>query len=155
MLKTDDNGLDFRRGLELIGHFRGQFRALSDESVLETLKSAGSVPFTNAKLRKIMGMKRGAAWVRLSKLVEVGLIEKRGHTYMISTSTASFVGALSSALTALVTGREVRTGRPVWLRILKLAGEGIEMLYAKGRIQPKEFWEYKAMLKEMEANGSE
>ncbi len=154
MLKTDEKGLDFRRSLELIGHFRGQFRALSDESVLETLKSAGPAPFTNAKLREIMGMKRGAAWVRLARLVELGLIEKRGHTYVISTSTASFVGVLSSALTALVTGREVRTMKPAWQQTLKLAGEGIEMLYAKGRIQPKEFSEYKATLKEMEANGN-
>ena len=137
-----------KEGLQLVGHFRLQFHALSDEATLRLLETFLGTLFTNGEVRVLFGVNRQATWARLSELVQLGLIEKRGHTYRVSTFTNEFVSTVAETLRSLLTGvpsvRDAATED-----LLRLAGQGIEALYVKGKIQQQEYFEYMKKLGEL------
>ena len=134
--------------LQLVRHFRLQFHALSDEATLRLLETFFGTPFTNGEVRALFGVNRQATWTHLSELVQLGLIEKRGHTYRVSTFTNEFVSTVADTLRSLLTGvPSVRDAASADL--LRLAGQGIEALYVKGKIQQQEYFEYMKKLGEL------
>ena len=96
----------------------------------------------------MFGVNRQATWLRLSELVQLGLIEKRGHTYRVSTFANEFVRTVADTLRGLLTGSPpVRDA--VSADLLRLAGQGIEALYVKGEIQQQEYFQYMKKLGEL------
>ena len=116
---------NLKEGLQLVTHFRLQFRALSDESTLRLLDTFVDEPFANGEVRALFGVKRQASWVRLSELVQLGLIVKRGHTYRISSFTNEFVCRVAETLRGLLTGVKPPVRDAASAEILRLAGEGV------------------------------
>ena len=78
----------FKQGLEVLRHFRSQVEALGDPRTLDLLSSVGPEPFTNGDAREALSMKRQASWKRLARLSEVGLLQKRGHSYRVAPFTS-------------------------------------------------------------------
>ena len=138
-----------KEGLQLVGHFRLQFHALSDESTLRLLDTFVGTPFTNGEVRALFGVNRQATWVRLSELVQLGLVEKRGHTYRVSPFTNEFVCTVADTLRGLLTGVKAPIRDAASADLLRLAGQGIEALYVKGKIQQQEYFEYMKKLGEL------
>ena len=97
LLKQDTPG-DFKESLQLVRHFGRQFDALSDGSTLRLFDAFFGTPFTNGEVRALFGVNRQATWIRLSELLQLGLIEKRGHTYRVSAFTNKFVFAVADTL---------------------------------------------------------
>ena len=139
-----------KEGLQLVGHFRLQFHALSDEATLRLLETFLGTPFTNGEVRALFGVNRQATWARLSELVQLGLIEKRGHTYRVSSFTNEFVSTVADTLRSLLTGVPSVRDAPS-ADLLRLAGQGIEALYVKGKIQQQEYFEYMKKLGELKS----
>jgi hypothetical protein len=83
----DDASL--KRDLEVIRYFAKQFRALSEGSVLDLLERFEVKPFMNADVRSLFGSKRQTAWMRLSRLTDAGLVEKRGTCIVFPLSQTS------------------------------------------------------------------
>lgn len=129
-------------------HFRLQFHALSDEATLRLLETFLDTPFTNGEVRALFGVNRQATWTHLSELVQLGLIEKRGHTYRVSPFTNKFVSMVADTLRSLLTGVP-SVGGAASADLLRLAGQGIEALYVKGKIQQQEYFEYMKKLGEL------
>ena len=147
-LKQKSTPESVRESLQLVRHFRLQFHALSDEATLRLLETFLGTPFTNGEVRALFGVNRQATWARLSELVQLGLIEKRGHTYRVSSFTNEFVSTVAETLRSLLTGvPSVRDAASADL--LRLAGQGIEALYVKGKIRQQEYFEYMKKLGEL------
>jgi hypothetical protein len=140
---------DLESGVELLRLFRGQLRALSDERILEILRAFADGPFVNGEVRVVLGVKRKATWVKLEKLVQLGLVEKRGHTYRISRFTRDFVAKLSHTLESLITGAGLSPTDPRLRDVLNLALTGLETLYARGKLDQNVYFGRQKMLKEM------
>ncbi len=150
MLKTDDKTLDFRRSLELIGHFRAHLQLLGDENMLALLRSLDSEAFDNSDVRSILRVTRKVAWLRLAKLGELSFVEKRGYTYRISPSGHSLVKSLALALRSAVTGAASVPDASLIEAVVKLGPDAVEWAYAKGRIDRSEYLRYKKGLLELE-----
>lgn len=150
MLKTDDKMLDFRRSLELIGHFRAHLQLLGDENMLALLRSLDSEVFGNSDVRSILRITRKAAWLRLAKLGELGFVEKRGYSYRIAPSGHSLVKLLALALKSAVTGATPSPDPSLIEAVVKLGSDAVEWAYAKGRIDRSEYLRYKKGLVELE-----
>jgi hypothetical protein len=122
---------------------------------LELFKMFESSLFSNEQARPLFGGSRQATWKRLSKLVELGFIERRGHRYKISASGKALMSACSGALRGLLTNLVLAENRSAAGELLTLAREGLELMYAKGMIQPVEQSRYQrlvdALAKEIEA----
>lgn len=133
------NDKQFNEGIDLLRHFRAQLRALSDERTLLVLKEFGGSPFTNGDLRPLLGVSREATWESLSKLVSLGMVEKRGHGYRVSRFSYDFVGSVADTLKQIFMGAEAsrRASSP---EILKIASQGLEFMYAKGKIGETEYF---------------
>ncbi|HEV2138126.1 MAG TPA: hypothetical protein VGR53_04740 [Nitrososphaerales archaeon] len=145
------NGTDrYENGLELIASFRMQFKALCDSDNLRILGNLGSERFTNADVRSLLGSHRQTSWVKLSRLMGAGLVEKRGHSYRIPRYARELVVALSTALANLVAIREL-SDEPETSKLFRLASEGIDMLYGKGRLDQGEYERAKEMLEGLTA----
>ncbi len=143
----------FVQGLEVLRHFHVQLGMLGDSETIGLLGSVGPEVFTNRDARELLSVKRQASWKRLARLSEAGLIQKRGHSYRIAPFTRVFVAALSSTLGALVTGAPVRQPSPVSREALESAIEGLEALYAKGKLNQEEFTRRRAALQELVSGG--
>jgi hypothetical protein len=135
----------YENGLGLIASFRMQFEALCDSDNLRILGGLGSERFTNSDVRSLLGSHRQTSWVKLSRLASAGLVEKRGHSYRIPQYTRNLVVALSTALANLVALREL-SDEPEASKLFRVASEGIDMLYSKGRLEQGEYERTKEML---------
>jgi hypothetical protein len=143
---TEEKVAKFSQNLELIRHFREQFAVLSDAKAVEMLKVLGSSSFRNYEARALLGTSRQATWERLSRLVELGFLEKRGHVYKVSPYAKALVSASSSALRGLLTNKVLVENRSAANELLSLATQGLELMYAKGLIQPVEQARYQRLL---------
>jgi hypothetical protein len=88
--------------------------------------------------------------VRLSRLVELGFLEKRGKTYKVSPSAGGLIGAVSSAFRGLLTFKVLLENRIATEEVLLLARHGVKLMYAKGMIQPADVSRHQKMLAELE-----
>jgi len=136
----------FRQGLEVLQHFRTQMGMLGDARTLELLSTVGLEPFTNGDARSILLVKRQASWKKLVWLTEAGLIQKRGHSYRVAPFTREFVESLSSLTVALLMGKEVTAVPLSHKPSLEVALQGVEALYAKGRLSQEEYSRHRSVL---------
>jgi hypothetical protein len=142
----------FNRNLMVLEHFRYQFAALSDKTTLELLRSFQGRPFMNAEARSILGRRRQATWSKLSALVQLGLVQKRGHVYRVSPFTKEFVSLAAGTLQALVTGERPPIV-PGASEALRMALEGLELLYSKGKLKQEEYSRFSRVLEAMGNGG--
>lgn len=145
-MRTSERSSELARDLELLRYFRRQLGALSDDKTLELFRTFESSPFTNGRARPLLGTSRQAAWERLSKLVELGLLEKRGHLYGVSPYAKALVSASSRALRSLLTNKVLAENRSAAKELVSLATQGLELMYAKGMVQPVEQARYQRLL---------
>lgn len=145
MIKAEDARLG--KDLEVVRYFRGQFRLISDGMVLDLLERFETKPFMNAEARAIFGNKRQTTWIKLARLVEAGLVQKRGHVYRVSPFAHEFVRGASSVLKHLMTGEELSSPRADG-ELLQTALEGVEMLYSKGKIGQEVYFRYRKAVEE-------
>ena len=141
---------ELSRNVDLLRYFRHQFEVLSEDKSLEIFKRFGSTSFTNGQVRPLLGTTRQGAWLRLSRLVELGFLEKRGNTYRVSSSAVDVIGAISSAFRGLLTSKALLENKNTAKEILLLAKHGVELMYAKGMIQPSDVSRHEKMLAQME-----
>ena len=139
----------FQQGLDVLRHFRSQLILLSDPGTLALLSSLRQDPFTNKDAREILQVKRQASWKRLAQLADSGLIQKRGHSYRVAPFAREFVSALSSTLTGVLAGTSPIRANQLSQEALKVALEGLEALYAKGRLSQSDYSRHKAAVEEM------
>ncbi len=138
------------RDVELLRYFRRQLEVLSDDKALDIIKTFGSTSFTNRQARPLLGTTRQGAWRRLVRLVELGFLEKRGHTYRVSPSAGGLIGAVCSAFRGLLTFKLLLENRTAAEEVLQLAKQGVELMYAKGMIQPSDVSRHQKMLADLE-----
>ena len=150
MLRTTEKVSRLTRDVELLRYFRHQLAVLSDEKVLEIVKTFGLASFTNGRARPLLGITRQGVWLRLSNLVELGLLEKRGNGYKVSQSAGDMISAISAAFRGLLTFKVLEENRPRALEIVGLARQGVELMYAKGMIQPADVSRFQKMLAEID-----
>ncbi len=130
---------------------RDHLAVLSDGSLLDLISLANTAPITNSDARELLKLTRNGAWRWLSKLVELGLLEKRGQAYRTSPYAKSLVKALSITYRSIVSGRPPQTENPAWLSLLKMAREGLEVLHARGRIERPDYDAKVKLLEKIEA----
>jgi hypothetical protein len=154
--KQGDSGThqDSNLKLQVLGHFRLQIGALSDQRTLELLASFGESPFTNSEARSFLQVKRQATWKHLARLVQLGLLEKRGHVYRVSRFTKDFLSATSSTFIGLMTGVRTPVTDQKSVETLQTALDGIEALYAKGRLRQEDYRRHRKILEEIIGNVS-
>jgi len=111
-----------KRDLEVIRYFTRQFGALSEGSVLDLLERFETKPFMNAEVRAVLGSKRQAAWMKLARLADAGMVVKRGHMYRVAPFTAEFVKGAAGVLRHLMLGTEISA--PVDRGVLRVASRG-------------------------------
>ncbi len=150
MLKTTGKTSELSRDVELLRYFRPQLGALSESETLEIIKTFGASSFTNGQTRPLLGTTRQGAWLRLSRLVELGFLEKRANSYRVSSSAADMIAALSSAFRGLLTFKVLVENRNAAREVLQLARHGVELMYGKGMIQPADVSRHEKMLAELE-----
>jgi hypothetical protein len=150
MLRTAEKASGLSRDVELLRYFRSQLEVLSDDKAMEIMKTFGSAPFSNQQARPLLGTTRQGAWLRLARLVEIGFLEKRGNTYRVSASAGSLIAAVSSAFRGLLTSKVLLENRAVAEEVIRLAKQGVELMYAKGMIQPVDVSRHQKMLADLE-----
>lgn len=133
-----------KRDIEVIRYFGRQLGALSEGRVLDLLERFEGKPFMNAEIREVFGSKRQTAWAKLSHLVEAGLIVRRGHVYRVSPFTAAFVSDAASVLRHLMLGTEAP--RTFDKDVIRIALEGAESLYSKGKLSQDEYFRFRKSL---------
>jgi len=139
--------LSIKRDLDVIRYFTKQFRALSDGPVLDLLERFDAKPFMNADVRNIFGSKRQTAWMRLRRLADAGMVEKRGHIYRVSPFASEFVSDAAGVLRHLMLGEEVPMSGDK--DVLRVALEGVEVLYSKGKLSQNDYFRYRKALEGM------
>lgn len=133
-----------KRDLEVVRYFTKQFGALSEGPVLDLLERFEAKPFMNAEVREVFGSKRQTAWLRLTRLADAGLVVKRGHTYRVAPFTVEFVKYAAAILRHLMLGADAPS--LVDGDVLRVALEGVEALYSKGRLSQEEYFRCKRSL---------
>lgn len=127
-----------KHDLEVIRYFSRQFSAISESSVLDLLERFETRPFMNAEARVIFGSRRQTAWVKLARLADAGLVVKRGHVYRVAPFAAEFVKGAARVLSHLMLGTEVSA--TVERDVLRVALEGVEALYSKGKLSQEDYF---------------
>jgi hypothetical protein len=137
--------------IALIRHFREHLAVLSDQRALDLLSLASVTQVTNKDVRDALKLRRAGAWVWLSKLTALGMLEKRGQSYRASPYTTNLISATSLVFRSVLNGKTPQLNTHAWSEALRLASDGVQMLYARGRIDQAEFTRQSRMLKELEA----
>lgn len=150
MFRPSEHTPELVRDVELLRYFRSQLGVLSDDKTLELVKVFGTSYFTNGQARPVLGTTRQGAWLRLSGLVSLGFLEKRGNRYRVSSTAGGMIEALSSAFRGLLTYKVLLENRPVAGEVLQLARQGVDLMYAKGMIQPADVSRHQKTLSELE-----
>ena len=128
----------------VVRHFRPHLEAISDAKALDLLYLAQvNETITNADVRSALHTKRGGAWVWLARPTELGLLEKRGHTYRASDYSRELVACVSQVFRGAVRGEFPEsfgngTARSIPPELFTIAAEGVEALYERGRITQEE-----------------
>ncbi len=138
--------------LALIRHFREHLYALSDEKVIDLLSIATIKPVNNTDARSVFRVGRAGAWFRLSRLVDLGMLEKRGQAYRASQYSEKLIEAISVTFQSVLTGRAPQLQSPGWTEALRLASDGARMSYERGKVDQAEYTRLCRMLKELEAH---
>jgi hypothetical protein len=138
----------FARNLTMLEHFRHQLKALSEKTTLELLRAFQDKPFMNAEARRVLGARRQATWSRLALLVQLGLVQKRGHVYRLSPFSRDFVNLSASTLQSLMTGQRPPPTTEA-KEALEASRQGLEMLFSKGRLKQDEYSRYIRVLAEL------
>jgi hypothetical protein len=137
------------REIALIQHFRDHLAVLSDPVLLDLLCIASVDSITNASARKVLGLRRSQAWTNLSALVKVGMLEKRGQFYRASPYARHLISALYIAFRNVLGGTVPQAeDLEATVKVLKMAADGLESLYDRGRMDPEEYRKNKSLLKE-------
>jgi hypothetical protein len=150
VLRTTEKASEVSRDAELLRYFRHQLEVLSDDKALEIMKTFGSASFTNRQARPLLRTTRQGAWFRLAGLVELGFLEKRGNSYRVSPSAGGLMAAVSTAFRGLLTSKVLLENKVVAEEVVRLARQGVELMYAKGMIQPADVSRHQKMLAELE-----
>jgi hypothetical protein len=137
--------------IALIRHFREHLALLSDERVLDLLTLASLSAVTNREARSAFKVGRAGAWVWLSRLTRVGMLEKRGQSYKASPYAEKLFGTVSLTFQSLLTGKTPKLQGQNWSDALRLASDGLRMSYERGKIDQAEYARQGRMLKELEA----
>ncbi len=119
--------------------------------MLDLLSLANTTPITNADARELLKLRRSHAWDCLSRLVELGLLEKRGHAYRASPYAKALVQALFLTFRSIVSGKPPQVENPAWVSVIQIATDGLESLYSRGRIDQSEYAAKSRLLKDLEA----
>ena len=107
----------------------------------------------NAEARTVFGGRRQTTWGWLAWLTDVGLVQKRGHVYRVSPFAREFVRASASVLKHMVTGEAMPVEEADRVA-LQSATEGIEIMYAKGKLSQDDYLRHKTRIQEMMAIAS-
>ena len=136
--------------IALVKHFRDHIAAISDLENLDLLSLAATKPITNAQARAVFKSGRNGAWLRLSNLVRLGMLEKRGQFYRASPYASSLLYATSLTFRSVLNDIVPSVAPGVLPRLLEIAREGLEFLYARGKIEQHEYAERLRFLREVE-----
>jgi hypothetical protein len=136
--------------IALIRHFREHLAMLSDQRVLDLLSLASVTQVTNKDVRAVFKVGRAGAWVWLSRLTRLGMLEKRGQSYRASPYSEKLISTTSLTFQSVLTGRTPRPQGQNWTEALRLASEGVRMSYERGKIDQAEYAAKGRMLKELE-----
>jgi hypothetical protein len=147
VLKLDKKILALKENLDVIRHFRIPIRTIMDEPAFRLFSSLDLEVFTNSDVRVSLGTTRKRTWLLLARLVEAGLIEKRGHSYRIVPSTFGLANTMARSLHGLLTGKPAPDSS-ISAAMMKLGPEFIEWAYTKGKIDRTEYVQYERQLKE-------
>jgi len=141
------------REIALVRHFREHLAALSDPKVLDLLTVACAVSITNKDVRRVLRLRRGQAWTNLSALVNVGMLEKRGQHYRASPYARHLITALYITFSSVLEGEmpQVRKDDSM-AQVLRIASDGLESLYDRGKVDPDEYKRTKSLLKQVAAS---
>jgi hypothetical protein len=138
--------------IALIRHFREHLEVLSDQRVLDLLSVASMTRVTNKDARTIFKVGRAGAWVWLSRLTGLGMLEKRGQSYKASPYVEKLISTVSLTFQSVLTGKTPTSIQgPGWAEALRLASEGVKLAYERGKIDQSECNAKTRMLKELEA----
>lgn len=148
----DKKIIGFKENLATIRPFRSTFAALADESVLRLLTGLDSDGLDNDTVRMVLGVSRKRAWLLLVKLVELGIVQRRGHHYTVSSTTFEMAHAFSLALHGLVGGTQIADSGLSGL-MTTMGHDFIEWAYTKGKIDRTQYLEYEKQLKESRTEG--
>jgi hypothetical protein len=140
--------VEVKEGLQTVKAFRSQLKAMSNEYWLTLLFDFADRPFMNADASALFGTKRQTTWVHLRKMVELGLLEKRGHVYRMSEFSVRFIVAVSNVFESLITGKELVYDEES-VRFLSMARDGIESLYARGKVTQDDYVRYRNRVEEL------
>jgi hypothetical protein len=136
----------------MVKHFRTHLAAISNPKVLDLIYLAGTQSIGNAEARSLLKMKRTAAWAWLARLTQLGLLEKRGNTYRATEYALTLMASMSLSFRSIATGTPQNFHRDThsWRDVLKLASEGLELLYARGRMDQPEYARQQKLIRELE-----
>jgi hypothetical protein len=137
-----------KEALETLRYISKQLQTMSNDYFLALLREFTDRPFMNADASALFKTKRQTTWVRLKKMVELGLLEKRGHVYRVSPFSRRFVLALSNVTQALILGKDFVYDDES-AKLLLMARDGVESLYARGRITQENYVWFRRRLEEL------
>lgn len=137
--------------IALVKHFREHLAALSDPGLLDLLAIASVEPINNGDARRILKLGRNRAWAKLSALVKLNFLEKRGQAYRASPYAENLVGAISITFQSVLAGKMPTIQGPGWAEVLRLASEGVQMSFDRGKTLQSEYSRQQKLLKEMKA----
>jgi hypothetical protein len=143
-----------REDLELIRHFRSHLRAIADGRVSNLLAAFPTEYFTNSEVRALFGLGRKGTWVRLYALVQLGILEKKAQRYRVSRFAYDLVGAVSTAMKSTIAGKAVPVNDAL-RESLRIAIQGLEMMYAKGALQQVDYAHNRRLLQQLRDEGSD
>jgi hypothetical protein len=136
--------------IALIKHFREHLAVLSDPRALDLLSLAATEPITNTEARSVLKVGRNVAWIYLSRLVQLGMLEKRGQVYRASNYAADLLYATSLTFRSVLNGKVPEVDQGKLPNLLALARQGLEILYERGKIDQEEYAKQLRFLKEAE-----
>jgi hypothetical protein len=104
------------------------------------------MPVTNEDARAVLKVGRRGTYYWLSELTRLTMLEKKGQRYRASPYSKALMMAVSTVFGSLVMGKipepQVAAihGKNAlgWNTVLQTATEGLELLYARGRIDESE-----------------
>ncbi len=80
----------------IVKHFREHLRAIAVWKALDHLYLADVQPITNRDAVKVLGLTSKGAWRWLSRLRQLGMLEKKGQTYRASPYSKDLLRSVSA-----------------------------------------------------------
>ena len=150
-----DPGLKRARNLSndilIVKHFREHLRAIAVWKALDLLYLADVQPITNRDAAKVLGLTSKGAWRWLSRLRQLGMLEKRGQTYRASDYSKELLRSVSALFRGAVRGEFPEDEDPRVKELARFAREGTESLYERGRLDQAAYEERLKLIKEVES----